>query len=89
MDFAKLIEAIEKVAVSINDSAIMQELGKQANGPDYDCLMSNHEKELAADCPWCKTSYGQGWSEVDADGNCRVTCGYCENYLEYSITWIE
>ena len=87
MDFEKIVRAIEADTVSLTDSTIMKEMDRQA--ADYNRLMTDKEKALLVNCPYCDTSYGHGWSEVDADDNCRVTCGFCENFIEYKIECID
>lgn len=54
--------------------------------------MSDTEKALLSDCPFCGYSFAFAWSEVDADSNCRVTCAGCNQYVEYDmdkIEWVE
>ena len=50
--------------------------------------MTDTEKALLNDCPYCGQSYAFAWSEVDADGFCRVTCGGCEEFIEYQPSWV-
>jgi len=47
--------------------------------------MTDTEKALLSDCPICGYSFAFAWLEVDADGFCRVTCGGCEEYIEYQV----
>jgi predicted Zn finger-like uncharacterized protein len=51
--------------------------------------MTDTEKALLTHCPNCNTDYQYGASEVDADGICRVTCGYCEEFIEYKVDWVK
>ena len=51
--------------------------------------MTDTEKALLTDCPFCNVSFDLAWSDVDADGFCRVTCAGCAQYVEYKIEWVE
>ena len=50
--------------------------------------MSDTEKALLNDCPFCGQSFAFAWSEVDADGFCRVTCGGCDETIEYKVDMV-
>ena len=54
--------------------------------------MTDTEKSILSDCPFCGTTFALAWSEVDADSYCRVTCAGCAQYVEYDmdkINWVE
>jgi len=51
--------------------------------------MTDTEKALLTECPYCGEDYQFGCSEVDADENCRVTCGGCGRHIEYRIEWVD
>jgi DNA-directed RNA polymerase subunit RPC12/RpoP len=51
-------------------------------------LLSNLEKSQLIECPYCGTDYGLGGSAADKNGNCAVTCGYCERIIFFKIDFI-
>lgn len=50
--------------------------------------LPDQKKAEMTECPFCDQSFELGWSEVDADGFCRVTCAGCEKYIEYKIEFV-
>jgi len=51
--------------------------------------LTDKQKALLTACPVCGAAYGYGWSEIDADSICRVTCGSCEHHIEYKVEWVD
>ena len=70
-------------AVVINGEKVCRECASKLGG-----ALTDRQKALLTACPVCGAAYGSGWSEVDADSICRVTCGSCEHYIEYKVEWV-